>query len=152
MEFKAGSGAHINEATAMLLGRTFLKLKKEGPLTPKALLDASRPTRAPTHGLFEWDDSVAAEKHRLQQASYYLREVDIVYATEGRPLRVRAFSSEGTAGYSLTTRILKNPTRRSDLLNKAWAEFEGFRERWEHLEELAGLFTAAERLHRKTGT
>ena len=44
-------------------------IKRDGSFTPKSFVDASRPDDAPTHLLFEWNDSIAGEKYRLVQAS-----------------------------------------------------------------------------------
>lgn len=52
-----------------------------GDLTPDIVLDAARPESSPLHKHFEWDDSVAAEAWRKDQArtliqSYKLHIVD----------------------------------------------------------------------------
>lgn len=52
-----------------------------GDLTPDIVLDAARPETSPLHKHFEWDDSVAAEAWRKNQArtliqSYKLHIVD----------------------------------------------------------------------------
>lgn len=151
MDFQPGIGSHISRATAVLLGNTFKRIRHEGPLTPKAVVDDARPRTSPTHDLFEWDNAVAGEKHRLEQAGYYLRSVDVVIVDEEREAttRVRAVQSEGDRGYDFTTRILKNPARRADLIAKALAEFKTWKTRWETLEELAGVFAEAEKLKSK---
>ncbi len=147
MEFKPGAG-RLNAATAILLGDAFTRVKKAGALTPHTLLDDARPAHAPTHGLFEWDDKIAGEKYRIEQAGFYLRSVDImVEDPDGdSPIRVRAVSSEGDSGYDFTTRIMKDPERRKNLLAKALAEFNSWKIRWETLEELAGIFEAADKI------
>lgn len=53
----------------------------EGNLTPEAVLNAARVAESPLHKHFEWDDSVAAEAYRKDQArqliqSYKLHIVD----------------------------------------------------------------------------
>ena len=65
MDFQPGIGSHISRATAVLLGNTFKRIRHEGPLRPKAVVDDARPRTSPTHDLFEWDNAVAGEKHRL---------------------------------------------------------------------------------------
>lgn len=52
-----------------------------GDLTPDIVLDSARPSDSPLHKHFEWDDSVAAEQYRRNQArtllrAYRLRIVD----------------------------------------------------------------------------
>jgi hypothetical protein len=43
-------------------------LEKKGRITAHAVLDAARPESSPIHDCFDWDDSEAAEKWRLEQA------------------------------------------------------------------------------------
>lgn len=42
--------------------------KEDGRLDPKDVVNDARHPRSPLHDSFEWDDSVAAEQHRLLQA------------------------------------------------------------------------------------
>lgn len=55
--------------------------KRDGVVTSESFLDYSRPEDSSTHGLFEWDDSIAAEKYRKRQATQIINqlEVQIVY-------------------------------------------------------------------------
>lgn len=64
-----------------------------GVLTPKAVVEASRPKGAPLHDRFEWDNRLAGEKYREVQAAQLIRSVHItrVTDTERGPVRVRAF-------------------------------------------------------------
>lgn len=150
MEFLPKDGSQINRATAVLLGSTFVRLKKAGILTPQALVDDARPVRAPTHKLFEWNDEVAGEKWRLQQASHYLRSVRTVMKSGEKEVEVRAVSTlRDGAGYDFTHRILKDKARRPKLLQQALGELSAFRRRWEHLEELAEVFAAIDKLESK---
>ena len=147
MDFQPVIGSHISRATAVLLGNTFQNLLREGPLTQKTVVDDARPCTSPTHPLFEWNNAIAGEKFRLDQAGYYLRSVDILIPAESEePLRIRAVHCEGEKGYDFTTRILKNPNRRKDLLAKALAEFHQWKARWETLEELGEIFAAAKKV------
>ena len=42
--------------------------QQNGTVSKELFLDASRSEDSPTHGMFEWDDSIAGEKWRLDQA------------------------------------------------------------------------------------
>lgn len=66
---------------------------ERGELTPAAVVDASRPSDAPLHDRFEWDDSVAGERYREVQAAEIIRSVHVtlVTDTERGPVRVRRF-------------------------------------------------------------
>lgn len=45
----------------------------DGRITPEAVVEDARDPESPLHDEFEWDDSVAAEKYRLEQARRLLR-------------------------------------------------------------------------------
>ena len=49
-----------------------------GEITATAVVEAARPKKAPLHPAFEWDDTKAAEEHRLWQARRIVRAVQVV--------------------------------------------------------------------------
>lgn len=68
--------------------------QQHGRLTPKLVVDTARNPAHPLHSRFEWDDSVAGEAWRRQQAHELIRKVKVVYreADESAPEKsVRAF-------------------------------------------------------------
>jgi hypothetical protein len=73
-----------------------------GRLTPEGLLDSARPKKSPLHECFEWDNAVAAEHCRLDQARYLIRNLVIRYvelpsSKRMKPRQVRVFYSEPEA-------------------------------------------------------
>lgn len=68
------AGEHIEELEAI-----------HGKVTPKILLDDSRPTEAVLHPLYEWDDQIAAEKYRLSQSGDIVRNLVIIRPIEITP-------------------------------------------------------------------
>lgn len=52
-------------------------LETDGRITPDVVLDAARDPASALHDQFEWDDSVAAHKHRLGQARQLIRNVEV---------------------------------------------------------------------------
>jgi hypothetical protein len=71
--YKAAPGARITDDDARALGST---IKAMGPgVTAEKLLAEATKKRSPIHNLFEWDDKVAADGFRLDQARYFLRSV-----------------------------------------------------------------------------
>lgn len=57
------------------------------------VLADARDKKSPLHAYFEWDDSVAAESHRLMQASALIRRVrvEVIALPDSQPIKVRAF-------------------------------------------------------------
>ena len=50
---------------------------QSGPLTPQRVVAAARDASNPLHGQFEWDDSVAGEAYRIEQARSLVRSIKI---------------------------------------------------------------------------
>jgi hypothetical protein len=117
-------------------------LEEYGELTPAMVVEAARPEDSPIHGHFEWDDDVAAEAHRRDQARRLIRKVKVVYGVdeEGREKTVRAFVSarqepKGPRAYRPTEEVLQNPIARQLLLREFERDWLQFRARYEHLAE-----------------
>ena len=51
---------------------------RKGKLTASQVLEVARSPDSPLHPYFEWDDSIAAEQWRLEQARELIRRVKIV--------------------------------------------------------------------------
>lgn len=62
-----------------------------GSLTPEIVLDASRAKNALFHTLFEWNDDVAAEHYRLQQARTILNNIEIKVISHGQVRQVGVY-------------------------------------------------------------
>lgn len=114
-----------------------------GQLTPRLVVDEARAADHPLHQRFEWDDAIAGEAWRRDQAHRLIQSVQIVYAkaTETSPeKRVRAFHavrSEKGNVYEPVMDVIKDPFMRELVLRdmeRAWkdmkARFEGFDEFW----------------------
>ena len=78
------NGAHIKGVTADQAGDELARIYVEkGELTAPLVVDESRPEEAPLHPAFEWDDAIAAERHREHQARNIIRSVKVI--TEDKP-------------------------------------------------------------------
>lgn len=76
MEFIRRKGFHL-KTNPQIVGEVCQSVEKDGKVTPKDLVDASRPKDAPLHNEFEWNDKIASEKYREVQAGYIIRSVAI---------------------------------------------------------------------------
>lgn len=60
--------------------------EQHGELTAPLVVDEARPSGAPLHRYFQWDDAVAAEEYRLEQARSMIRRVRfVVESQDGSP-------------------------------------------------------------------
>lgn len=111
--------------------------KRDGQVTPSALLDASRDDSAPLHGCFEWDDSIAAERYRLHQARQMIANVRIVQSTDTAE-RDRAFVSAPKKNVYVTLEsALGDEEMRKHLLKQAKEDARVFLAKYRRLTELS---------------
>jgi len=125
-------------------------LYEEGKSEASDLVDASRPEDAPLHSMFEWNDSIAAEKYREDQARYIIRHVCVINdAEESETVPVRAFFQidEETSNYEPTVVIMNDDEKRERLLDIAKKELNSFRLKYNSLKELAKVFSAIDELN-----
>lgn len=138
-QWKKASCIHADAQTA---GELFERLEQTGCLTARRLVDESRPEDAPLHSEFEWDDAVAAEAYREEQASHIIRS--LVIQPEEQPTEVvRAFfrTTENKTYESLS--VILNDTRKTDaLLEMALKELRAFQAKYSTLSRLAPVFDA----------
>lgn len=126
--------------------------RKEGELTPANVLERARSANSSLHDHFEWDDSRAAEQHRLSQAGELIRSITIdVSRSNVEPAKpTRAFVSverQGERSYVGVQTAMSDTELRKQVLERAWNELRSFRERYADLKELAGVFAAIDRGH-----
>lgn len=142
-EFKLSG---LVKAPAQKVGELFEKLQNspEG-LSPSTVLNASRKKGSLLHDDFEWNDGVAAEKYRLQQARFIIQNITIVQETTDQEERLvhkdRAFvSTPGQVGaYVSLHNALTNDEWRNHLLKCAKDEMETFCAKYARLTELASV-------------
>ena len=143
-KWKSGARAPVK---AQVAGEVCEALAGEGRLTPRELVEASKPKDAPLHACFEWNNKVAAERYREQQASYIIRSVEVVREDMGEP--VRAFVSltmDDEREYRSIEATLRTSDSREALLDSAKRELAAFERKYRILVELADVFAAFDRL------
>jgi hypothetical protein len=115
-----------------------------GRLVPKTIVDAARDRRSPLHTFFEWNDTVAAQKYRIIQATMLVRHVRVTIETptmEAREVRAYVSPYHG-GGYVRIERALSDADMRQALLAQAREDLEAFKRRYEGFEELDQVFSA----------
>lgn len=70
------------------------KIRNDGEVTPAAVVAAARPKRSPMHGLFEWDNTIAAEAWRLRQARQAIISLTVEVEQSGAVARALIFTHE----------------------------------------------------------
>jgi hypothetical protein len=127
-----------------------LRQKFKGELTPQDVLDDARHGNSPLHPFFEWDNGVAAEQYRLQQARGLIKSVVAIYVSDDKPaVRAKAYihvPEPGAPHYRETSHALSQAKTRQMVLDRAWNELKQWKARYRDLEEFAGLVHIIDRI------
>lgn len=109
-------------------------------VTPASILEYARNENTELHKCFEWDNTVAAEKYRLQQARNIV--CSLVYQEEKKePTKLRVFySSTKTNTYQPTKVLVRNEDSYKELLMQAKSELRAFKNKYKMLTELEDIF------------
>lgn len=149
--WKAGSRFPVRPTVA---GKALESIRKRsgGELTPQAVVDAARDPDHPLHRCFLWDDTEAAERYRQAQARTLIYSVRV--RTEGAGDRhlgyVNVKTTEGGNAYLPAAVVMSDEAMREQSLADCMKVLDGFRQRYEHLSELAGVWAAID--HAKAQT
>lgn len=112
----------------------------EKSITPQEVLEKAKDKKSELHKCFEWNNDVAAEKYRLQQARAII--INLVYIPkekEEQPVRCFQITTERSV-YQPTKQFLVQENEYQSLLKRAKAELESFRKRYSTLTELEQVF------------
>lgn len=111
-------------------------------ITPQEMIEKARNEQSELHRCFEWNDTIAAEKYRLQQARTVLSMLVFKPKTEEeQPVRIFSLTTEKST-YQPTKSFLVQADEYQDLLKRALAELEAFKRKYRTINELEGLFEA----------
>jgi len=128
-----------------------IKERNGGQFKPADVVKMAKAKRSVLHQYFDWDDSTASEKYRLEQAKYLIRCVHVLVVTEDQeePRTVRAFVSieqDESRSYMDTQTVLSNSELREQMLESAHKELVSFRQKYKDLKELESIFDAMDNI------
>lgn len=114
---KKSAGGGDDERKLAVVAAIIQKLEQNGRCTPRRVLAAARSPDSPLHPYFEWDDTVAAEAHRIEQARALIRriKIEIEYREEVRiaPKYLHdAAVDAGDQGYVSMTKLRREPANK----------------------------------------
>lgn len=154
--YRAHPCAKFGDEEAQWIGQQLESGGEE--LTPKQLVDAARNAKSPGHKLFEWDDSVAGEAYRLQQATGHLRMVQIEIVNNGNKQPIRAcfpvYQSDGAEGAKRShvsyDRIRETPDLARQVIERGANELRQWQKRYSlYTNVFDSVFSAIEEVENK---
>ena len=120
------------------------ELEKLGDdLTPKNIVNLARNENSVLHEMFEWDDTVAAEQYRKQQANLIIQNLKItVIADDNTERKVKAFVTvKRNTVFEPIEKVVKDVDKYSLLLDKAYKELNGIKIKYRELQEIQDLLS-----------
>ena len=108
--------------------------------TCKQIVEKAKDRNTELHKCFEWDNEIAADKYRLQQAGLIIRNLVITRVEEGKeqktPLRMFVSTGERTGAYKPTKSVVRIQSEYENLLERAYSELRAFKNKYSMLKEL----------------
>ena len=137
--WKSGFGM-FNQADAQKVAQEIVSIGDYA--TPSQIVEVGRNSDTELHKCFDWDDTVAAEKWRIEQARDIVRHLVIKedQVPKDRPQVRYFFKPQGEAGYKPTEVIIKQKDSYEALLAQAYAELRAFKVKYHCLVELHEIF------------
>ena len=119
------------------------ELKTLETVTPASIVEKARDENTELHQVFEWDDTIAAQKHREQQARVMLSNLVVVrneaYNKEATPVRLFVNVTKRTNTYTPIQVVVADPDKYERMLRRAKLELAAFTRKYETLAELSEL-------------
>jgi len=116
-------------------------------LKPQQVVDEARDPSSPLHPHFEWDDTIAAEKHRLDQARQLIARCKFTITTPAKKeIKVRTFISteqHGERSYKPVEIIASDDDLLKLALDEMKRDFERLEKKWASHREYFDAMIAA---------
>ena len=156
------------KVSANTVGSVLKKIEEQnGSVSAKDFLEYSREETSETHSMFEWNDSVAAEKYRLSQSGHIINQlaIEIVYEGDSDPKNIEVKldgetrkqvvsayvnvvprSTKASANFINTATALEDARHRKQVLANAMSELRTFRGKYYTLKELSAVINEIDKL------
>lgn len=127
------------------------KLTKRGSLTTETVLDDAKNPTSPLHNQFEWDNAVAGQRYRVEQARKLIRSIRLVVTDDKRQLTTIAYvrdpdKDQDEPGYIAVGTLRSNKEKARRALINELKRAEACLQRAYDVADSLGLSSDVERL------
>jgi hypothetical protein len=147
-EYSFRSGSKVKGVDAQVAGERLVALERRcGRIQAMDVVEDARPADSPLHPAFCWEDSVAAERWREEQARALIRSIVVVSVEERIEKPTRAIvhvTVDDDGSYRSIVDVMREPDARASLLAQAMDDLRSWRAKYAMLRELAGVFAACD--------
>lgn len=128
--------------------------ERDGEVTKESLLEEARDENSPIHNCFEWNDGIAAERWRLDQARHMIQDLQVEVVQIDEAEKAPAFvnvSVRGAGGgrYKTTAIAMVNEDERRQVLQNAIKDLEALQKRHATLVELSAVYAEVRKVRQK---
>lgn len=140
----------MNRKNAVIAAE-LMRIKGKSPvLRPEAVVESAADPESVLHDLFDWDDSVAAQRWRVEQARGIIQRVWVTVTSPVMDVTRLFVSISGdrkdAGGYRDITSVMLSPKLKDDLLRTALRELLALKEKYRQLKKLQPVFRAIDKL------
>lgn len=140
-EYLAAPKSPLTDADARIIGPELYRLAVEGHSSIEGILAEARKKRSPLHPYLDWDDTVAAEKWRRDQAGQLANQILIRVETAEGERTIRAFHAirieiepgkpERLRHFLPIEIVAREPAYAGQVIEEALRQLHAWRDRWE---------------------
>lgn len=133
---------------AEVVGKVLRRLEKASSgITTEAILAEARVADSPIHRWFEWDDTIAAEEYRKNQARVMVQQIIIVYESESdtAPVECRAFlnvTEDNRQQYMSTAKVLSDDELKRQVIDAVLVQIDHCKKKLQSFDEFAKVLEA----------
>lgn len=146
MNYKFKIGSRLSgDAEAVHDGLEDVRGANNGQLDAKSVVDAARKKRSPLHRYFEWDDTAAAEKYRVEQAGHLIRSVVTIIEGEEDKDPIRAYVNiikDEDRYYGDTVEVMSKEESARQVLATILEELKTLKRKYARFQEFADVWAA----------
>ena len=121
-KFKARYGSPFPKKDAQKVGEELDSIKKKALLNPENIVERAKNDKSVLHQYFDWDDNIASDKWRLQQARNIVNHVMEVIVIRNEEVEMRGFfnviASSGEKIYVSQAEAISIPSYKKQLLRE----------------------------------
>ena len=128
--------------------KCYREIESLGEVKSEEIVEFAKDDKTELHKCFEWDDTKAAERWRVQQARFVCNSLTVVVETETiepKEFRIIEHDSEQRV-YRPVIMTVRNADQYKRLLDQAKDELAAFKRRYASLKELATVIDEIEKL------
>lgn len=143
------SGRSIKNCDPQEVGEELERLRVEnGKLTPADVLERAKDEASVLHNAFEWDDSAAANKHRLTQARRLIVSIRILNSPTAKPTvaYVSVRTPDRGRSYEPTLEAMSDERLRARVLAEVRQFIESMERRYAHFEQVGNLLDGLKKM------